>query len=180
MNKRQVTTKKVLFYFLSLVVGVILSFLLVLLFNIFAKDVILFFNAIKISCLASVFGFSIWKIFNKGNFFEDFVVYLSELFICLFMVYIGPTTVDRSLSSFMIFYSVENKKLPNAIKNEKYINDYFERRYKDGINIGYFKCDKDFCYPTKKAQIIYYAFYPIGKVTKTLENYYDFKKMMNE
>jgi hypothetical protein len=75
----------------------------------------------------------------------------------------------------MIFYSVENQDIPKNIKDEKYFNNFIKRRYDDAVKIGYFSCNHEKCYPTCKAKLTYYIFYPIGKLTKSLRNYENLK-----
>lgn len=176
MKEKQIIKRKFFCYLFSLLISIAFLFFVIFLFNKLKGDEILYFNSIKFAFVSSIIGFLFWIKFYK-DLFENFAVFLSLLFICIFTSYIGPTTLDRSLSSFMFFYSVENGYISKDIKDEKYIDDYLKRRYSDAVKIGYFNCDDKNCYPTFKTKMTYYLFYPIGKLTSTLDNYYEFKSM---
>lgn len=178
MKEKQIIKRKFFCYFYSLLASIAFLFFIIFLFNKLKGSEILYFNSIKFAFVSSIIGFLLWIKCNK-DIFENFTVFLSQLFICIFVAYIGPTTIDRSLSSFMFFYSVENGYISKNIKDEKYIDNYLKRRYSDAEKIGYFKCDAQNCYPTLRTKITYFLFYPMGKISSTLDNYYEFKTMAN-
>lgn len=180
MKEKQIIKKKLFYYILSLFFSLIFLFLITYIFNVLDRNSVLYFNSIKFAILASVLGFLLWLKKFPNNIFEQITVYVSQLFICLFVAYIGPMTLDRSLSSFMIFYSVQNGSISKDIKDEIYFDDFIKRRYNDAIKIGYFNCDEKICFPTYKAKLTYYLFYPTGILTHSLGNYYNFKAMADK
>ncbi len=103
------------------------------------------------------------------------------LFNILYSFYI-TIILDRSLSGFIYFYTVENKSISMDIYNESYFRPFVERRFEDGQQLGFLECDSKTrtCTPTLKNKFIYYVTYPIGKLTGTLKNYDRFKIFMEE
>ena len=138
---------------------------------------VLFFSAFGIAFIAALLSFFIWRIFYKENF-ESFLIFSTLFFISVIFIYFAPVTLDRSLSSFIYFYSVENKEIPRDIYEEKYFSEYIDRRFTDGEKIGFLSCDKKNCKPTLKTKIVYYLLYPCGKISNTTTEYNKFKSML--
>lgn len=168
---------KLLYYFLSLILSTILMLLVTSLYTCFEKHGVLFFSAFFIAFLCSFIGLGVWYIKYK-NGFENFLIILTFIMFNTLFVYFGPVTLDRSLSSFIYFYSVEENSIPRDIFNKEYFEPYVQRRFEDGEKIGYLKCSEQFCYPTLKSKLTYWVFYPFGRLTGTLSNYDEFKQMM--
>ena len=99
--------------------------------------------------------------------------------ISTIFIYFGPVTLDRSLSSFIYFYSVENGQITRNIYDENYFSTYIQRRFEDGEKIGFLECDEHYCRPTLRTKFVYYVLYPCGIASKTLNEYYKFDKMMD-
>lgn len=144
-------------------------------------DGVLFFSAFIIAFISSCAAFLLWLKKNK-NPFENFLVLLTFILFNTLFVYFGPVTIDRSLSSFIYFYAVENKTISaSKIYNEEYFKPYIQRRFDDGVKIGFLKCDNSgLCTPKLKTKITYYSLCPIAKITGTLGEYKEFKKMMDD
>ena len=88
--------------------------------------------------------------------------------------------MDRSLSSFIYFYSIENKKITTDIFKPEYIEPYVQRRFLDGEKLGFLKCSDNICKPTLKTKITYYLLLPVAKITRTDKEYKKFKNFMDK
>ena len=108
------------------------------------------------------------------------MVFCTYFLISSIFIYFGPVTLDRSLSAFIYFYSVENKEINTDIFDAEYFDKYIQRRFDDGEKIGFLKCYNSICKPTIKTKIVYYTLYPCGKLSKTLTEYDKFKSMLEK
>ena len=109
-----------------------------------------------------------------------FLVFLCYFLSISFFSYLGPTTVDRSLSVFVYFYAVEENGIPENYQNERYFKDFTKRRLEDGIKTGMLSKEGNIYKPTIKSKILYGIFYPISVITGTDETYKKFKKSVKE
>lgn len=168
--------------FLIFIGGLILSLILMLPITYIYQlknDNVLFFSGFTIAITASILGFCVWIKYFKEPFETVLVLLIYILFNTIF-IYFGPVTLDRSLSSFIYFYSVENKEISSEIFNEEYFKPYIKRRFKDGEIFGFLKCENDICHPTLKTKITYYTLYPLGKITGTLKEYKNFERIIKK
>ena len=168
--------------FIFYITGIFISLALMVIFTNYEVRInqnVLFFELFGISLISAIFGFIIFRAKYKDNF-ERFLVLFSYILINILFTYYIAVIIDRSLSAFMYFYSVENKSISTDIYDESYFKEYINRRYEEGKKIGYLICDYDKkeCKPTIKTRLTYMVMYPIGKLTGTLGHYDDFKILM--
>ncbi len=171
--------KKLLQYCLCLIVSTVFMLLVTYIYTLNKDHGVLFFSAFFIAIVSSVAGWGLWYIKNK-NLFENFLVVFTYILFNILFIYFGPVTMDRSLSSFIYFYSVERGEIPVEIFNDEYFRPYVKRRFEDGEKIGYLNCQDRVCKPKLKTRITYYVLYPLGRITNTLTAYDEFKVMADK
>lgn len=140
-----------------------------------------FFKVYTIAFMGTLAALIIWVLRYK-DLFENFLVAISCICFYSLFLFLGPATIERSLSFFIYFYAAENKSIQQDIfnGNEEYFQKFVSRRFEDGNKLGFLKCDDtNICTPTIKAKILHKVFYPFGKITKTLYYYDDFKKTID-
>ena len=118
-----------------------------------------------------------WYIFK--NFFETILVYL--LYVCFgfAFIFLAPFAVDRSLSTFILFYAVEHDGISNKHFSNQYMVDFFDKRFDDAVK-GKFLVYEDGVYkPTYRAEAYYYMLYPLGFAAHMLGNYEQFAAEMD-
>ena len=169
--------KKPLHFCLLLLFSIFLMFPVTYIYKTFFGGV-LFFSAFAIAFFSAFLAFLVWLKFYKEKF-EGFLVFMALFFVSVIFIYFAPVTLDRSLSSFIYFYAVENGEIKKDIYDEKYFSKYIERRFTDGDKIGFLNCSDEICKPTIKTKIVYYLLYPCGKFSNTMDEYEKFKQMMN-
>lgn len=171
------TLKKFITYFAGIMVSL---FILLTVTHIFVKQDsgVFFFSAFYIAIISGFLGSLIYLITDRDRF-TYFVTLVSYVSFNALFIYLGPVSLDRSLSSFIYFYSVERGEISRNIFGEEYFKPYIERRFQDGIKIGYLKCDDKICRPTQKTKLTYKFLYPISKFSNVINNYNDFKKYMD-
>ena len=174
MNIRQ----KILFYILGLFLSVAILLAITFLFS-YINQGVLFFSAFMIAIISGILGSLVYTIREKDGF-TNFLVIFSYVLFNLFFIYIGPVTLDRSLSSFVYFYSVENGSISRDIYRDEYFHPYIQRRFDDGVKIGYLKCENNICKPTFKTKFTYTVLYPIGRMSNVLRNYDEFSDFMKK
>ena len=170
--------KKVLRFFGCLFISLVSMLVLTCIYKSIFSEGVFFFNAFVLAVLGAVIGLGVWIIANK-NFFENFLIFLVFSMFNTLFIYFGPVTLDRSLSSFIYFYSVQNGSVSRNIFKSEYFEPYVQRRFSDGDKIGYLKCDETCCYPTFKTKLTYRILYPLGKLSNTLNDYKEFKDFYN-
>ena len=139
---------------------------------------VLFFSAFNIAIISGILSSTIYLAIYRDKF-TYFTILLSYILFNALFIYLGPVSLDRSLSSFIYFYSVENGKIRQDIFDEKYFRPYIQRRFDDGVKIGYLKCDNEICYPTAKTKMTYKLLHPLSKFSGVIHNYNDFKNHFN-
>ena len=169
--------QKILLYVLGLFFSMFITLIITLLFNSINTGV-LFFSAFVIAIISGILSSVIYTLKDR-DIFTDILVIFSYVLFNLFFIYIGPVTLDRSLSSFIYFYSVENGSIDMDIYREDYFRPYIQRRFEDGEKIGYLKCENGICKPTLKTKITYGILYPIGKISNVLQNYDNFSEFVD-
>ena len=170
--------KKLIYFTLGGFISAFITTVLIFLFIKFDLGV-LFFYAFGLSFLGSLAGTAFWCLKYKEKF-ETFLVFLCYFLSISFFSYLGPTTVDRSLSVFVYFYAVEENGIPENYQNERYFKDFTKRRLEDGIKTGMLSKEGNIYKPTIKSKILYGIFYPISVITGTDETYKKFKKSVKE
>lgn len=169
--------KKFSYFILCLLIGILT---IIAAFNILIKqgDVV-YFKVYPIAILGTIIA-SIGWIIKYKDLFENFIVSFAYLCFFCFFLFIGPATLERSLSVFIYFYSVQNGSIKQNYYDETFFQNFVTRRYDDGQKIGFLKCNSDgLCKPTLKTKILYRIFYPYGKLTKCLYYYDEFKKSID-
>ncbi|MBR6127839.1 hypothetical protein IKQ21_09160 [bacterium] len=175
MNK---TIKQFVTYFAGIIVSLFLMLVITHFFVL--KDCgVLFFNAFFIAAVSGFLGSLIYLFVDRDKFVY-FVVLVSYVLFNALFVYLGPVSMDRSLSSFIYFYSVEKGQTTQNVFSEEYFRPYILRRFEDGVKIGYLRCDGGVCYPTAKTKYTYKFLYPLGKFTGVMKNYDEFKLYMDK
>lgn len=140
-----------------------------------------FFKVYGIAFTGTLAALILW-ILRYRNLFENFLVTISCMCFYSLFLFLGPATIERSLSFFIYFYAAENKTIQQDIfnGNEEYFQQFVSRRFEDGTKLGFLKCDETgTCSPTVKAVVLYKVFYPFGKITKTLYFYDNFKNTID-
>ena len=168
------TLKKFAIFFVGIFVSIFLTLAIT---HFFQKQNagVLFFSAFGIAAFSGGLSSIIYLIIDRDKF-TYFTVILSYILFNILFIYLGPVSLDRSLSSFIYFYSVENGKISRDIFNEEYFRPYIQRRFDDGVKIGYLKCDDENCYPTVKTKLTYKFLLPISNFSGVIYNYRDFEK----
>ncbi len=127
----------------------------------------------------SIIGSIIYYLKHKTAF-ETFLVYISYIGIGFAFIFLAPFAVDRSLSTFIFFYAVEHQSYPQNKISTTYMEDFFEKRLKDGVNGGFLIKEDNIYKPTARAKLYYNLLYPLGYSTNMLNNYNTFKKELNK
>lgn len=170
--------KKLIYFTLCGFISAFITTLLIFLFIKFDLGV-LFFYAFGLSFLGSLAGTAFWYI-KYRELFETFLVFLCYFLTISFLAYLGPTTVDRSLSVFVYFYAVEENGIPENYQNERYFKEFTQRRLDDGIKTGMLSKEGHIYKPTIKSKMLYGIFYPTAVITGTDKAYKTFKKSVKE
>lgn len=139
----------------------------------------LFNYTFLISFVVAFVCVALWNIRYK-DIFENILLFSFLLCFNMLLIYIAPLTVNRSLSTFIYFYSVENKQISKKIYEDGYYNDFVIRRFEDGENFGFLECDKNLCKPNIKTKIFYYILMPLGKITLSDKHYKEFKRFADK
>jgi hypothetical protein len=168
----------------------IFAFILYSIFNIIAlclglyilfcyiPDKVLFITPYLI--LLNTLLFSIFWHIWKNELFETFLIFCCFACMNFSFVFLAPYAVDRSLSTFIFFYSIQHNGFPENSISDKYMTDFYIRRLNDGVN-GNFLIKKDSkYYPTLRTKMYYNLMYPIGLATNSLENYNKFSNEVNK
>ena len=171
--------KKLLQFMFCLIIATVSMLIYTYIYKSTQPEGVFFFNAFIIALLGGITGTIIWTIKNK-DLFENFLIFLVFSMFNTLFIYFGPVTLDRSLSSFIYFDSVQYGSVSKDIFDDTYFEPYVQRRFTDGAKIGYLKCDDVNCYPTLKTKITYTILYPLGKLTNTTQDYENFKKFYNK
>lgn len=173
---------KISIFILSLIISVAITIVLINIIANFNLTHILFSFTFLLSLISSLLALLIYKcIMKSDNFYEHILITTNMILFNMLFIYIGPLTVNRSLSTFVYFYAVENKKVPQNIYNESFFKDFAARRIKDGHNFGFLECKNDeYCYPNLKTKVFYNILYPIGKITQSETKYIEFKNSLEQ
>ena len=145
--------------------------------KIFDTDYLLNYTFI-ISAIASLAAVLVWNIKNKDSF-ENFLTFMIFLFFNMLLIYIGPLTVNRSLSTFIYLYAVQNGEIKKDIFDENYNSAFMSRRFYDGEKFGFLNCDNEVCKPNIRTKIFYYILYTTGKLTASDKHYKEFKEFVD-
>ena len=167
---------KFLKFILLIIISVFLTFLMCLIHSKYYDDSILFNFTILIPVIVSILSVFIWALKYK-DLFERFLVFTSILLCSLLIMYVGPFTINRSISTFIYFYTVENGQINKNDFNQAYLKKFINRRYKDSVDFGFLDCEDNICKPNIKTRIFYYILRPIGKITASDSYYKQFKEM---
>ena len=103
-------------------------------------DEVLFYTPYVILLDTLIFIY-FWLIKYKDKF-EAFLIYCCFACMNFSFIFLAPYAVDRSLSTFIFFNAVENNGFNENSVSAKYMNDFYTRRLKDGVN-GNFLVKKD-------------------------------------
>lgn len=115
----------------------------------------------------------VWSIWQK-DIFDTFVVFCCYITAGFSFIFLAPYAVDRSLSTFIFFYSVEHDGFQATAMSDEYMQVFYQRRLDDGVNGGFLVKEGDKYHPTFRAKVYYHLMYPIGVITNSLENYQKF------
>lgn len=170
---------KFLKFTLLITASIFATLLICLIHSIFYNYNIMFNFTILIPIFVSISAIGIWKIKYKDAF-EGFLVFWVILLCSLLVMYIGPFTINRSLSTFIYFYAVENGEINKNNYDKTYLDEFIKRRYDDGEKFGFLDCNNDICRPNIKTRIFYYILSPLGKITTSDKYYKQFKSIQNK
>ena len=95
-------------------------------------------------------------------------------------VFLAPYAVDRSLSTFIFFYAVENGSFPENSVSLDYMNKFYTRRLNDGLLGNFLEKREEFYYPTWRTKLYYFIMHPIGLATNSTYNYQMFVKEVHK
>ena len=124
--------------------------------------------------ISSLIGGGIW-FFHYKDKFETILVWLTYLFFGFSFIIMAPIAIDRSLSTFIFFYTVEHQEFSKDKISKEYIDDFINKRFEDALRGGFLIQENEKYKPNYRAKIYYYIFYPLGMVTNTLGNYKKFE-----
>lgn len=129
------------------------------------------FIVIVSSSIVVVFWFYFYK-----NIFETFIIWLMYIFLGFSYLIMAPLAIDRSLSTFIFFYTVQNGSIQEDKISQKYIDDFIKKRFDDAVKGNFLKKEGEIYTPQFRAKLYYYIMYPLGNITNTLDNYKYFEK----
>ena len=155
------------------------TILCIMLYELFyvTPDKVLFYTPYVIILNTLIFAY-IWLRKYKDKF-ESFLIFCCFACMNFSFIFLAPYAVDRSLSTFIFFYAVKHNGFHENSVSSKYMNDFYRRRLKDGVN-GNFLVKKDnIYYPTIRSKLYYSLMYPIGVSTNSLGNYQLFSNEVN-
>lgn len=127
----------------------------------------------------SLIGVFVWWSKFK-DLFCSILLYLAYVGFGFAFIFLAPFAVERSMSTFIFFYAVQNDSIPELNLSQEYKNHFFKKRIEDGIQ-GHFLIKEDNVYkPTLRAKVYYHLLYPLGVVTNMLDNYEAFAKEVDK
>lgn len=163
--------------FMHLIYGgvafIIILIALVYVFSCYGSGLLLLWIPLLV-LISSLVGGGIW-FFCYKDLFETMLVWLIYLFFGFAFIIMAPIAIDRSLSTFIFFYAVEHQEFSKDKISEKYIEDFINKRFEDGVKGGFLIKENEKYKPDYRAKIYYYIFYPLGIVTNTLGGYKKFE-----
>ena len=98
------------------------------------------------------------------------------IFLGFSYLIMAPLAIDRSLSTFIFFYTVQNGSIQEDKISQKYIDDFVKKRFDDAVKGNFLKKEGEMYTPQFRAKLYYYIMYPLGNITNTLDNYKYFEK----
>lgn len=122
----------------------------------------------------SFIGVLIWSVWYK-DLFEKILIYVTYTCSLFAFVILIPLAVERSLSSFIYFYTVEQGYFDKRFVSNEYMSDFLDKRLIDGVKGKFLRQEGDLYYPTFKTKVFYNILNPFGILTGTLKNYEVFK-----
>ncbi len=128
---------------------------------------------------SSLVGVLIW--WNKfRDIFDSILIYITYVCFGFAFVFLVPFAVERSLSTFILFYAVQNNYFPELKISQEYKDAFFEKRVDDAIKGNFLSKDEDGYKPTMRTKVYYNILYPLGKATNMLGNYEKFEQEVNQ
>ena len=177
-GKKSEAKKKLLWFCLGGVVYLSLLLSLLYLFFRYGAGLLLFYMPLFIFASAFI-GVLVWfyKFYDK---FEAFLVYVSYVCFGFSFVFLVPFAVERSLSTFILFYAAQHDGIPQIELSQNYKNIFFKKRFDDALKGNFLVQEGDVYKPTFRTKLYYGLLYPLGKVTDMLGNYELFEKEIDE
>lgn len=123
--------------------------------------------------LSSLIGVAIWW-YKFHNGFESFLVYTTYVGFGFAFVFLAPFAVERSLSTFILFYAAEHDGISQVNFSSEYKNVFFQKRFDDAVKGGFLYEENGLYKPTLRTEIYYNMLYPLGVATNLLGNYEQF------
>lgn len=171
----QLFKQKLFWYIVGICATGCISLLAVRFFATVTHETSLFFKALFLAGICAGAGTLLWRVKYKDPF-ESLLVLVSYAATIALLIYMGPVTLDRSLSSFIFIYAAQEKRIPADIYDEAYFRSFVERRFKDGEKMNFLTCHNNgFCTPTWKAHATNLFLYPLTNLTHTNGSYAQFK-----
>ena len=170
--------KKLLWYGIGFCTAGVICLLAIRFFATYIHETSLFFKALLLALVCAGAGVLLYRR-RYTDVFETILVFISYAASLALFIYMGPVTLDRSLSSFVFIYAAQEGSIPADIYTETYFRTFVERRFKDGEKMNFLNCDnKGLCTPTWKSKLTYQVLFPLAQFTKTDSSYLQFRNFV--
>lgn len=128
--------------------------------------------------VTSFIGVLVWW-YKFRDLFCSILLWLTYVGFGFAFIFLAPFAVERSMSTFIFFYAVQNDGIKELNLSKEYKDHFFEKRIEDGVK-GHFLTKEGNTYkPTLRAKLYYHLLYPVGVVTNMLSNYEAFATEVN-
>lgn len=176
--EKQLILNKLIWYGLGACIAFFLCLLVIRFLATYGHETSLFFKALLLALICAGLGTLLYRKKHK-DIFETILVFISYAASMTLFIYMGPVTLDRSLSSFVFIYAAQEKQIPADVYNETYFRPFVERRFSDGEKMNFLICHPDgFCTPTWKAKLTYHLLFPLARFTHTDASYQQFRNFV--
>ena len=165
---------KIFHLFIGGLLFVILLIVSVYICSLYSSGLLLLYipYLVVFSSLSGVAYYAYWY----KDVFEICIIWLLYIFGGFSFIVMAPIAIDRSLSTFIFFYTVQNGSIKENEISQKYIDDFVKKRFDDAVKGDFLKKEGETYTPKFRAKLYYYIMYPLGNMTNTLENYKYFEK----
>ena len=178
MKNTNLLFKKLIWYGLGFCVASVFCLLAIRFLATYIHETSIFFKALLLALICAGAGTLLYRRKYK-DIFETILVFISYAASLALIIYMGPVTLDRSLSSFIFIYAAQEGSIPADIYDETYFRPFAERRFKDGEKMNFLNRDNNgFCTPTWKSKLTYRVLYPLAHFTQTDDSYQQFRSFV--
>lgn len=170
--------KKILWFILGGLITIVLYLIGIGIYTRVSDDPIIFFASLIIAIIIVIIVCMLMRKVTK-QLFDAFTIFVMGIVYCMGIVILavfGPTFIDRSISYHIAFYATEEDIVYVEDIEEAFSKDIFDKRMHDAVATGFLTLNKDGSMsPTFKAKAMYYILEPLGKLTGSIDTYYDMK-----